>query len=164
MSYYTTLQISVFEPEHFDVNVVASAIKEHLDHYGISHDVLDDVKTAFQSGEALVKVHGAYVTSLMDWIHQHTPSLEFCARGWGEEPDDLWIRSYKKNGPGLAAGPFDLSAPATGSGAVSSEWLTRSTAKDGRRVLVRPGYPKLLVGVLLVVAILLVLSYISSHL
>jgi hypothetical protein len=164
MSYYTTLQVSVFDPEQFDVESVATAIREHLDRYGISHDVLDDIRTAFASGEAHVKVHGAYVVSLLDWIHQHAPGLDFCARGWGEEPDDLWIRSYRKNGRSLAAGPFDLSAPASSSGALSSEWLTRSTTTDGRRVLVRPGYAKWLVGVLVAAIIIIVLSYIGSHL
>jgi hypothetical protein len=66
MSYYTTLQISVFEPEHFDVDSIASVIGQHLDSHGISQDVLDDVRAAFHSGEALVMVHGAYAVSLMD--------------------------------------------------------------------------------------------------
>ena len=163
MSYYSTLQVLEIDPETFEVESIASQIRQHLDTYGISHDVLDDVRKAFRSGEALLKVHGGYLVSLMDWIHQQAPELAFCARGWGEEPDDIWIRSYSKRGPGLAAGPFDLSAQGSGAAAVPSGWLTRTLTMGGRGVLVRPLYTKVLVGVVLAVVILVAFSYIGAH-
>jgi hypothetical protein len=163
MSYYTTLQVSVFEPETFEVESIAPQIREHLDTYGISHDVLEDVREAFRSGESLVKVHGGYVVSLMDWIHQHAPELDFCARGWGEWPDDIWIRSYNKSGIGLEAGPFDLSAQRSGTRVAPSGWLTQALTKDGRGVFVRPIYKKVLVGVILAVVLLIAFSYVGGH-
>jgi len=163
MSYYTTLQVTVFDPETFEVGGIASQIKQHLDTYGISHDVLGDVSEAFRSGESLVKVHGGYVVSLMDCIHQHVPELEFCARGWGEDPDDIWIRNYSRSGPGLAAGPFDLSTPSASAPAAPSGLFTRTITKDGRGVLVRPLFTKVLVGLVLAAVVLVAFSYVGAH-
>lgn len=154
MSYYSTLQIGVFALDDFDFDTLSNKILGQLQEDGIHEDVLQDIRAAFAGEQALVKVVGAYLVSLIDFIHHCVPHLEFDARGWGEEFGDIWMRSYRANSNVFSVGPFDLGIPKSEQ-AFQERWFT-PTAEGvaGWRAVVRPAWLKrLLIAILLAIII-----------
>lgn len=162
MAYYTELEVSA---EDYDARAIAKILARRVQADKISADVVADVMSAFETGKALLKVHGAYAVTLVECIHDHQPDLLFAARGCGEEMDDLWLRDYSNPGRHYEAGPFDTLAspehstpyvPNTPSGGA---WFTRV---DGGRSWVRSRYLKALAVAILAFAAAVAFSYFES--
>jgi hypothetical protein len=106
MGFYTKLEI-VFGGDTPDMETVAEKILLQLDSDGIHHNVLQDVRQAFETGEAGFSVHAAYLVQLIESIAALLPECSFEARGLGEEFRHTWVRSFEDGKLTFEAGPWD---------------------------------------------------------
>lgn len=108
MSFYTALEIvCTGDADLPDMNAVSGDILKVLDTDGIHHDVLQGVRQAFETGQADLFVHAAYLVQLMESVAKLLPTYSFEARGLGEEFRHTWIRSFEEGKLTFEAGPWD---------------------------------------------------------
>ena len=158
MSYYTTVEVQYHEAESLDIGSIEAALERRLNDDGISHDVLVDLKTAFSEGRAMLKVHGAYAVSLMEFIHKQLPNLSFGVRGWGEELRDVWVREFRRGQDPFTIGPFGEDEQK------SSGWFTRVPGEyRGWASFIRPRYIRALLYVILAVVILIAFNIVRQY-
>ena len=108
MSFYTALEIAYtgdWEPP--DIDTVSEKILHLLDSDGIHHDVLQNIRVAFDTGKADFFVHAAYLAQLIQSISEFFPNCSFEARGLGEEFRNTWVRSFEDGKLIFEVGPWD---------------------------------------------------------
>ena len=108
MSYYTTFDIYL-EGEQVPTDAVlgvADAFLRRQASYAVE-DILEDLRKSLEEGRAELKLYFYDIDLLLKNISLAFPTTVFCARGFGEEFDDVWLRKYALGNAISAIGPGD---------------------------------------------------------
>lgn len=103
----TLLQIAYASDESIDVDEHAERIYPILQQCGFPRETLNDLRDAFEDGEAELGGWADGLLPIIEQIAQLVPAVGFHARAMGEEFRDTWVREFEDGKAVFAAGPWD---------------------------------------------------------
>jgi len=106
MSYLSILQIR-YPDDPLDIDDIGDLLLPSLDKMYIAHSVIDDLRDAFDDGEAEIYLPAGMVIDLVELIADLVPEVPFEARCLGETLRDTWIRTYENGLAIFEVGPWD---------------------------------------------------------
>jgi hypothetical protein len=107
MSSSTLLQIAYASDESIDMDEHAERIYAILQQCGYSRETLNNLRDAFEDGEAELGGWADGLLPIVEQIAKLVPAVKFYARATGEEFRDTWIREFEDGKAVFAAGPWD---------------------------------------------------------